>query len=123
MRRSAAIAGGFSSFLTMFFGGTGPFVAAYVRTMDLGRMAHLATHSLFMTIQHLLKTVVFGFLGFAFSIWAPLIAAMIAAGFAGTVIGRQVLTRIDEKRFKFILSAILIVLALRMIWSGAMGFV
>jgi uncharacterized membrane protein YfcA len=119
MRRSAAIAGGFSSFLTMFFGGTGPFVAAYVKTMGFARMTHVATHALLMTVQHLLKTVAFGFLGFAFSVWLPLIAAMIASGFLGTVVGKKVLARIDEKRFKFALNAILILLALRLIWGGA----
>ncbi len=123
MRRSAAIAGGFSSFLTMFFGGTGPFVAAYVKTMGFARMTHVATHALLMTVQHLLKTVAFGFLGFAFSHWLPLIAAMIASGFLGTVAGRQVLVRIDEKRFKIALNAILIVLALRLIWAGGQGVI
>jgi uncharacterized membrane protein YfcA len=54
MRRSAVITGGFSSFLTMFFGGTGPFVAAYVKTMGFTRMTHVATHALLMTVQHLL---------------------------------------------------------------------
>jgi uncharacterized membrane protein YfcA len=123
MRRSAAIAGGFSSFLTMFFGGTGPFVAAYVKTMGFARMTHVATHALLMTVQHLLKTVAFGFLGFAFSQWLPLIAAMIASGFLGTVVGRQVLVRIDEKWFKLVLNAILIVLALRLIWTGGQGVI
>ncbi len=123
MRRSAAIAGGVSSFLTMFFGGTGPFVAAYVKTMGFARMTHVATHALLMTVQHLLKTVAFGFLGFAFSQWMPLVAAMIASGFLGTVAGRQVLVRIDEKCFKLALNAILIVLALRLIWAGADGVV
>ena len=123
MRRSAAIAGGFSSFLTMFFGGTGPFVAAYVKTMGFTRMTHVATHALLMTVQHLLKTVAFGFLGFAFGVWMPLIAAMIASGFLGTVVGKKVLARIDEKRFKLVLNAILIVLALRLIWAGADGVI
>jgi uncharacterized membrane protein YfcA len=123
MRRSAAIAGGFSSFLTMFFGGTGPFVAAYVKTMGFARLTHVATHALLMTVQHLLKTVAFGFLGFAFGQWLPLIAAMIASGFLGTVAGRQVLTRIDEKRFQLVLNAILIVLALRLIWAGGQGVI
>jgi uncharacterized membrane protein YfcA len=123
MRRSAVIAGGVSSFLTMFFGGTGPFVAAYVKTMGFTRMTHVATHALLMTVQHLLKTVVFGFLGFAFSAWLPLIAAMIASGFLGTLAGKQVLARIDEKRFKFVLNAILIILALRLIWAGGQGVV
>jgi len=48
---------------------------------------------------------------------------MIASGFLGTVAGRQVLVRIDEKRFKLALNAILIVLALRLIWAGADGVV
>ena len=65
MRRSAGIAGAVSSFLTMFFGATGPFIAAFVKTQDLDRLGHTATHAALMTIQHALKTVAFGFLGFA----------------------------------------------------------
>jgi uncharacterized membrane protein YfcA len=119
MRRSAALAGGFSSFLTMFFGATGPFVAAYVKTLQFPRMTHVATHALMMTVQHGLKTVAFGFLGFAFGAWLPLIAAMVAAGFLGTVAGRHVLMRIDEKLFKMALNGILVVLSLRLIWAGS----
>lgn len=122
MRKSAVVAGGFSSFLTMFFGGTGPFVAAYVKTMGVERLTFVATHALLMTIQHLLKTVAFGFLGFAFGQWLPLIAAMVMAGFLGTLAGRQVLIRTNETRFKAILNAILIILALRLIWDGASTF-
>lgn len=118
MRRSAAVAGGFSSFLTMFFGGTGPFVAAYVKTLQFSRMTHVATHALLMTVQHGLKTIAFGFLGFAFSAWMPLIAAMIASGFLGTVAGRHVLMRIDETKFKYALNTMLVLLALRLIWAG-----
>jgi uncharacterized membrane protein YfcA len=123
MRRSAAVAGAFSSFLTMFFGGTGPFVAAYVKTMSFPRMTYVATHALLMTVQHLLKTVAFGFLGFAFSHWMPLIAAMIVSGFLGTVAGKHVLARIDEARFMTILNAVLILLSLRLIWSGVSGLI
>jgi uncharacterized membrane protein YfcA len=49
----------------------------------------------------------------------PLVAAMIVTGFLGTVAGRRALLAIDEARFKFALNAILIVLALRLIWAGA----
>ena len=69
MRNSAGITGVFSSFLTMFFGGTGPFVATFVKAQGLDRMGHVATHAALMTIQHALKIVVFGFLGFAFAQW------------------------------------------------------
>ena len=81
-------------------------------------MSHVATHATLMTIQHLLKTIAFGFLGFAFSNWAGFIALMIIFGFLGTVVGRRVLVRIDEKRFKMALKVILTVLALRLIYAG-----
>lgn len=119
LRRSGPVTGAFSSFLTMFFGGTGPFVATYVKAQDLARHAHVATHASLMTVQHLLKTIAFGFLGFAFSAWAGLIGLLILFGFLGTLAGRLVLSRIDEKRFRFILNAILTVLALRLIYAGA----
>ena len=122
IRRSAALAGGFSSFLTMFFGGTGPFVAAYVKAMDVPRMSYVATHSMLMTVQHLLKTIAFGFLGFAFSEWLPLISAMVASGFLGTLTGKHVLMRIDEQKFKFVLNSILILLSLRLIWTGGIEY-
>ncbi|MEJ2015338.1 MAG: sulfite exporter TauE/SafE family protein [Limibacillus sp.] len=41
--------GAFSTFLTMFFGATGTFVAAMVRTLKLPPLEHVATHSALMT--------------------------------------------------------------------------
>lgn len=119
MRRSAALAGLVSSFLTMFFGGTGPFVAAFVRGQGLDRMGHVATHAALMTIQHTLKVIAFGLLGFLFSQWLGFVGLLIAAGFMGTLVGRSLLTRIDERRFGLILHVVLTVLALQLIWSGA----
>lgn len=118
LKRSGPIAGIFSSFLTMFFGGTGPFVATYVKAQDLERHQHVGTHALLMTVQHLLKTVAFGFLGFAFSAWFELIGLLILFGFLGTLAGRLVLARIDEQLFRNILNAVLAVLALRLIYAG-----
>jgi uncharacterized membrane protein YfcA len=120
-RRSAALVGGFSSFLTMFFGGTGPFVAAFVKAQDVPRMTYVGTHAALMTMQHLLKTIVFGFLGFAFAQWLPLVGLLVAVGFLGTLAGRQMLTRIEERYFRMALTAILTVLALRLVWVGAQG--
>jgi uncharacterized membrane protein YfcA len=114
-------AGAVSSFLTMFFGATGSFVAATVKGMKLPPLEHLATHSTLMTLQHLLKSLAFGFLGFAFAPWLPFIAAMIASGFLGTVIGRQVLAKMGHRYFQTVLSGILLLLAARLAWSGVEG--
>ena len=118
-RRSGGVAGAISSFLTMFFGGTGPFVAAFVKSLRLPRQSHVATHATLMTIQHMLKILAFGLLGFAFAPWIGLVALLILFGFAGTLVGGLVLARIDEARFKLALNAILALLAARLIYSGA----
>ncbi|MAC78118.1 MAG: hypothetical protein CML66_08650 [Rhodobacteraceae bacterium] len=121
LARSGWLAGGLSSFLTMFFGATGPFVATYVKSLKLPRHDHVATHAVFMTIQHGLKVIVFGLLGFAFSHWALLIAALIAAGFAGTYAGRMVLDRMSDHGFRRALDIVLVLISIRLIWSGLAG--
>lgn len=115
------LGGGVSSFLTMFFGATGPFVATIVRRLDLDRLTHVATFSACMGLQHGLKVAVFAVLGFAFAPWAPLIAAMTAGGFAGTLLGRQVLVRLHDRRFHRLLQIVLTVLAARLLWTAAAG--
>jgi uncharacterized membrane protein YfcA len=114
-------AGALSSFLTMFFGATGPFVAGVLKSMRLGRMEHTASHAACMSIQHTLKVLTFGLLGFAYAPWLPLIVLMIASGFLGTVLGKRVLMRSADHRFHWILTVVLTLLALRLLWSGVSG--
>lgn len=116
-------AGGISSFLTMFFGATGSFVAATLKAMKLAPLNLVATQGALMTLQHLLKSLTFSVLGFAFAPWLPLVAAMIASGFLGTVIGRHLLARMGHRYFQPILSGILLLLAARLAWSGMQGVI
>ncbi|MAS44359.1 MAG: hypothetical protein CML46_15625 [Rhodobacteraceae bacterium] len=120
LARAAGPAGFVSSFLTMFFGATGPFVAAYVKTLRLDRMSHVATHAAMMTGQHLIKVAVFGLLGFAFGPWLGPVAAMAAAGLAGTLAGKRFLARSNDARFHRFLTWILCLLAARLVAAGAM---
>ncbi|MFZ5964282.1 sulfite exporter TauE/SafE family protein [Thalassococcus sp. BH17M4-6] len=112
------LTGTISSFLTMFFGATGVFVANFTKSLRLPRQEHVATHGTLMTLQHLLKVVAFGLLGFAFGPWLGFILAMIVAGFLGTVTGRLLLTRMSDHGFKRALDVILILVSLRLIWTG-----
>ena len=116
-----ALSGGglISSFLTMFFGATGPFVASIVRTLKLDRMQFVATHSALQALQHLIKIAVFGVLGFAYGPYLGLVLMIVAAGIVGTYAGRNILLRINERIFNNILTGILTLLALRLVWSGA----
>jgi uncharacterized protein len=73
-----------------------------------------------MTVQHGLKTIVFAILGFAFGQWMGFILAMTLAGLVGTLLGKSLLNRIDERRFRLALDAVLILLSLRLIYAGGM---
>lgn len=118
VRRWGLLTGLISSFLTMFFGATGLFVAAFTKSFDLPRHAHVAVHGTLMTLQHGLKTLVFVAVGFAFGPWLFFILAMIAAGFLGTLVGKRLLGQITDARFKLFLNTVLLLLALRLIWAG-----
>ncbi len=118
LRRWPVVTGAISSFLTMFFGATGTFVAAYVKSLMLERYAHVATHAAMMTLQHLLKVIAFGLLGFAFGPWILVIAGMILGGFMGTLVGRMLLARMSDLNFRRALDAILLLISLRLIWVG-----
>ncbi len=117
--RFASVATGvFSSFLTMFFGATGPFVAAMIKRLKLGRMEHVASHAVAMVGQHAIKVVAFGLLGFSFGPYVGLLTAMVASGFIGTVIGKRLLMKVDDELFHRITAIVLSVLALRLLYQG-----
>jgi uncharacterized membrane protein YfcA len=118
LSRFPILTGGISSFLTMFFGATGLFIAGYTKSQNLPRHGHVATHAALMTVQHCLKVVVFGILGFAFGTWLWVVIALSAAGLAGTMLGRMVLGRMSEGGFRRALDILLVLIALRLIWSA-----
>ena len=121
-QRYILLGGVVSSFLTMFFGATGNFIAAMVKSMNLDPVPHVATHSLMMTFQHFVKVLIFGLIGFQFGPYMILIIGMLISGFIGTVIGSQFLTKAGGRYFKPVLNTILFLAAARLIWAGVEGF-
>jgi uncharacterized membrane protein YfcA len=111
-----------ATFLGLFVGATGPVVAAFWDQKKLGRQGQVATHASVMTIVHVLKCVAFGFLGFAFSEWLPLIAAMVISGYLGTLVGKSVLSRLPEHVFAIGFKWILTVLAVRLLLQGLLDW-
>jgi uncharacterized protein len=114
--------GGFiATFITMFVGATGPFVQALLLPMGLERKVLIATHAACTAIQHGLKVLAFGFLGFAFKEWLPLIIMMVAFGLLGTWLGTRLLEKLPETLFQKILKGVLTVVALDLLRRAA-GF-
>ena len=117
-QRYILLGGVVSSFLTMFFGATGNFIAAMVKSMNLEPVPHVATHSLMMTFQHFVKVLIFGLIGFQFGPYIILIIGMLISGFIGTVIGSRFLTKAGGRYFKPVLNTILFLAATKLIWAG-----
>ena len=113
--KQITIGGAFSGFMTMFFGASGTLVAGMVKTLNVEPVRHLATHSALMSIQHLIKSVGFGF---AFSEYFLLIFLMIISGFAGTILGKKILVKYGSKYFKIILNATLTIIAIYLLWNA-----
>ena len=110
--------GTFSSFVTMFVGGTGPIIAPFIRAITNERRATVATHAAFMTWKHGVKIITFGLLGFSFSDFFPLIIGMILFGIIGTWAGKIILIWMPEKVFAKAFNFVLTFLALRLLYEG-----
>ena len=118
-RAGLVVGGAVIGLVTMFLGATGPMIAAFLnQSIPDDRKAVVATHAMLMVALHALKVVVFGALGFAFARWVPLLAAMIATGYAGTVYGSRLLDRMPEDRFRWLFKVLLTVLALDLLRRG-----
>jgi uncharacterized protein len=116
--RGFALVGAVATFFTMFIGATGPLLAVFITPAKLRRHAVVATHAMCMSIQHALKALAFGFLGFNFGPWVLLLSAMLGAGFLGTLMGRRVLNKLPEPLFARSFQIVLTLLALRLLWSA-----
>lgn len=119
LARAGVFVGGIvSSVLTMFVGATGPFIQATLFPLGLTRQQLIATHAACMSLQHGLKVLAFGLLGLAIGAWLPLIALMIASGFAGTLLGTRLLAALPETLFRRLLQGLLTLIALDLLRRG-----
>lgn len=114
--------GVFGGFATMFVGGTGPLLAPFVKAACKERQQVVSTHALLMTLQHSFKIILFGFLGFSFGPYIPLLVGLVSFGVCGTLVGKQILDRLPEKIFRIGLQTILTLLAGRLLYTAAMTY-
>ncbi len=114
--------GAISGFLTLFFGATGPIIATLLSRTGRDRFAIVATHGACMVVQHSLKIITFGLLGFAFYPWVPLILVTLLAGFIGTWIGVRLLNGFSETTFQKTLKILLSAIALYLLLSAGSSF-
>jgi uncharacterized membrane protein YfcA len=114
--------GAVSSFVTMFVGATGPLIAPFVSAACDERRQVVATHAMLMSVQHGIKVLAFGLLGFAFGPYLPLLLGLLAFGFLGTAVGGQLLAKLPEHVFRWGLRMILTVLSFRLFYDSAVAY-
>ena len=107
--------GAIGAFISMFVGATGSLTMPFVSAACKERQAVVATAATLISIQHSLKLIAFGLLGFSFRPYVPLLVGLIAFGFIGTFIGKLALNRLPERVFRIALKTILTVIALRLL--------
>lgn len=117
------LGGVITTFATMFIGATGPLAMALLPRKSLEKQQISGTHGSLLVVQHGLKIVVFGFLGFQFNAWVIFLALMVAAGFFGTMFGRKILQRLPSKYFQNGITLILTIMAVRMLYIAVNSFI
>ncbi|MFW1677331.1 sulfite exporter TauE/SafE family protein [Pontibacter sp. JAM-7] len=117
-RTGHMLSGGLTTLLSMFVGATGPLVAGLIHRQQYDKLATTANFATCMSVQHVLKLLVFSVVGFAFWQWLPLILFMILSGMVGTWLGMKVLHRISTHHFRRLFRISITLLALRLLWQG-----
>jgi uncharacterized protein len=112
-----AILGFVTTFLGVFVSATGTLLAPFVASAAPDRRNHAATLGVLMGISHVAKLAAFGFIGFTFGSYVPLMAAMIATGGLGNWVGEHVLGRTSEQRFRLFFKLVLTAMGLRLLWG------
>lgn len=118
--RSWLLGGFLTSFGNMIVGGGGILLAPFFSRSKMGRKTIVATHGACMTVQHGLKVVAFGALGFSFGAYLPLIAGMAVSAIFGSWVGKHLLNHFSDALFLRIFKITTSILALRLLYLAAL---
>jgi uncharacterized membrane protein YfcA len=108
-----------TTIVTMFVGGTGVLVGAFVAPACPDRHQFVSTHSVVMTVQHGFKIIAFALLGFAFGAYIPLLIGLVLFSFLGSYAGKLALNRLPERIFRIALKWTLTALSLQLLYTAA----
>lgn len=112
------IVGILTGFLTMFIGAMGPILILFFRTFITNRQLIVGTLAWCISFQNLGKAIIFGNLGFDYSLWIFLIIILIGISYLGTVVGKKLLDKSNDVLFKKILKIVILVLGSKLIFDA-----
>ena len=101
----------------MFVGSTGPIVSGWLLKRGVVKEPHIGSKSVMQGSAHLVKLPLFAWgLDFDFSPYLVPIAIMIVGVIFGTFVGKKLLNQMSSSRFSVIVKALLMVIAIRILW-------
>ena len=112
---SLVLLGFYQTGLGMIAGATGPLGAAVLLRHNPDRDWLVVNTAAYMSLNHGLRMLAFGMLGFSFMPWLTLILAMAVAVTLGSWVGTKMRYAIPQKNFHFWFKLLVTLLALRMI--------
>jgi len=109
------IIGLFQTGLGLVVGATGPIAMSVLSKKLTCKDQIIATSSMFLSISHVAKVVVFGFIGFSFFEHLSLLIYMILGSVIGSLLGTKLRHLTDNHKLLFIIKLLLSMLAIKMI--------
>ncbi len=113
-RAAMVMLGFYQTALGMVAGATGPLGAAVLSRLRADREWLVVNTAVYMTVNHLVRGLAFGLLGFAYLPWLDTIAWMGMGAIAGTALGTRLRHWMPQRNFLPLFRLIVSVLALRM---------
>ena len=109
------IIGAMQTGLSLIVGATGPLTHSILLKQLQDKDQVIATSAIFMSISHLAKLVIFGFIGFQFGDYFLILLLMSLGAILGSYLGSKVRKKIDNQIYLTIVKFLLSILAIKMI--------
>lgn len=115
-------AGFIYAFLSGLMGSTGPLLNPFYLNYGLDKKAMIGTKSTHVLVVHLVKIIAYS----AFGVWsAPMIGYGLLIGigaFPGNWLGQKVLEKMEEKQFRQVAAAFVVISGLMLVWNQRQVF-
>ncbi len=109
-----------TSFLAIFVGATGAVVGAVLGRTYGNQRDRVATQTTCLCFQHVTKIAVYGALGFSYRRYLPLVAGLLLASAIGTMAGRRLLLRADNRSLGAAFQIVVLGLGVFLVVTSAM---
>jgi len=109
------IIGALQTGLSLIVGATGPLTQNILLKKLQDKDQIIATGAVFMSISHLSKIIIFGFIGFQFFEYSSILITMCLGAILGSYIGSKVRKKVDNQIYLIVIKYLLSLLAINMI--------